>query len=209
MYNILTGSQQSSLNLSHVKNHRGSYISHLDYHPKLFLLCASIYGSNGGVVLLTHKTEAPSSDVLIKEPVRQDSFDDRWMLLKQNVHPKSSELLGTIIRRIDDILHQPQPNKNETDDLKNENIANQNVADGAVDCVEVGSLTIVSENESDIESGGTFTVRSRSVAEVSNRTFTLNKNADGSNGLERVNDGTYSIKGNSDSDDDTTISESM
>lgn len=219
MYNIVTGSLQSSLNVPHVRNQRGSYLSHLDYHPKLFLLCAALYGANGGIVLLTHKMEASSSNGAIEAPIRRDSFDDRWMLLKQNVHPKSSELLGNIIRRIDDILHQPHDNRNATDDLKNENIANhrtqdsvQGVADEAVGYVEVGSLTIVSENDSDTESGGTFTVRSKSISEVSNRTFTLNKNAGGgSNDPTRINDGTYSIKGDSrDTDsDDTTISESM
>lgn len=221
MYNIVTGSVQSSLKVPCVKNRKNSYISHLDYHPKLFLLSAAVYDTDGGIVLLGHKSDIVHSvdDHDHKEAVHRDSFDDRWMLLKQNVNPKSSELLGNIIQRIDNILHQPQRNnKNETDDFKNENIANLNRSDhgvasgggGAAGYVEIGSLNIISESDSDsVESGGTFTIRNRSISEVSNRTFTLNKNAGGpSTGLEPVNDGTYSIDAGNNSDD-TTISESM
>lgn len=212
MYNILTGTLQNSLKVPCVKNRKNSYISHLDYHPKSFLLSASVYDGNGGIVLFSHQSEVNSMDSR-NEAVRQDSFDDRWMLLKGNVNPKPSLLLGDIIQRIDDILHQPQHHKNETDDFKKENIANlnrtgesdQNVA-GAVGYVEVGSLNIISESESDADgSGGTFTIRNRSMSDVSNRTFTLNKNAGGRN---EVNDGTYSIEPDNNSDD-TTISESM
>lgn len=216
MHNILTGTLQSSLKVPCVKNRKNSYISHLDYHPTLFLLSAAVYGSNGGIVLLSHKSEVYSMDSH-KEAVHQESFDDRWMLLKGNVNPKSSELLGNIIQRVDDILHQAKQNKNETDDFKNKSMANsrrsedddQNIAG----YVEVGRLNIVSDSESEcsVNSGGTFTVRNRSISEaseVSNRTFTLNKNAVSSTDLRQVNDGTYSIEGGNNSDD-TTISESM
>lgn len=211
MYNILTGTLQNSLKVPCVKNLKNSYISHLDYHPKLFLLSASVYDGNGGIVLFSHQSEANTID---KEAIQRDSFDDRWRLLKGNVNPKPSLLLGDIIQRIDDILHQPQHHKNETDDFKKKNIAMLNRADesdqnvaGAVGYVEVGSLNIISESDSDSSagSGGTFTIRNRSISEVSNRTFTLNKNAGGRN---EVNDGTYSIEPDNNSDD-TTISESM
>lgn len=213
MYNILTGTLQSSLKVPYVKYRKNCYISHLDYHPKLFLLCASVYGVNGGIVLLSHKSEVDSMDCN-KDAVLQNSFDDRWMLLKGNVNPKSSELLGNIIQRIDDILHQPQHNKNATDDFKKKNIANLKRTDvkdqNAVGYVEVGSLNIISQSDSDstVGSGGTFTVRNRSISEVSNRTFTLNKQADYPNDVQHVNDGTYSIEVDNNSDD-TTISESM
>lgn len=216
MYNILTGTLQSSLKVPYVKHRKNCYISHLDYHPKLFLLCASVYGGNGGIVLLSHKSDVDSMDCN-KEAVLHNSFDDRWMLLKGNVNPKSSELLGNIIQRIDDILHQPQHSKNATDDCKTKKIANLNRTDvqdqdavGAVGYVEVGSLNIISESDSDstVKSGGTFTVRNRSISEASNRTFTLNKKAGCSNDVQHVNDGTYSIEVD-DNSDDTTISESM
>lgn len=214
MYNILTGTLQSSFKVPYVKNRKHCYISHLDYHPKLFLLSATVYGINGGIVLLSHESEVHAMDSH-KEAVHQDSFD-RWMLLKDNINPKSSELLGNIIQRIDDILHQPQQhNTNETDDFKNENLNRTDENDRNVEAtghVEVGSLDIMSENESDssVGSGGTFTIRNRSISEHSNRTFTLNKNGGGSNVVQReqVNDGTYSIEEDNHSDN-TTISESM
>lgn len=208
MYNVLTGTLQSSLKVPYVKNRKNCYISQLDYHPKLFLLCAAVYGGNAGIVLLSHKSSVDSMDSN-KDDVLQTSFDDRWMLLKGTVNPKSSELLGNIIQRIDDILHQSQPDKNATDDFKHKNVAHLNrtgVRDqnAAVGYVEVGSLNINSESDSDssVESGGTFTIRNRSTSDVSNRTFTLN----GKPGV--VNDGTYSIEVGNNSDD-TTISESM
>lgn len=169
-----------------------------------------MYGVNGGIVLLSHKSEVDSMDCN-KDAVLQNSFDDRWMLLKGNVNPKSSELLGNIIQRIDDILHQPQHNKNATDDFKKKNIANlKRTDDQNAGYVEVGSLNIISQSDSDstVGSGGTFTVRNRSISEVSNRTFTLNKQADYPNDVQHVNDGTYSIEVDNNSDD-TTISESM
>lgn len=217
MHNILTGTVQSSVKVPYVKNRKNSYISHLDYHPKLFLLSAAVYAGNGGIVLLSHKSEVCSMDQQSVVP-DQDSFDNRWMLLKGSVNPRSSEMLGNIIERIDDILQQPhhqQTNKNETDDskngTKNGNIVNLNRIDESetVGYVEVGPLNILSENDSDstIESGGTFTIRNRTISNASNRTFTLDKNAVGSN-LQGVNDGTYSIEAGNDSDD-TTVSESM
>lgn len=217
IYNILSGTLQSSFKIPHLKHRKCYYVSHLDYHPKLFLLSAAVYGVIGGIVLLSHKSEGYSINNH-NEAVHQDSVDDRWMLLKNNVNPKSSELLGSIIQRIDDILHQPQQHKNETDDFKKQNIVNR--TDREDECnenvgeigtsVELGSLAILSESDSDssVGSGGTFTIRNRSVSEVSNRTFTLNKNAGCSNDMLPRNDGTYSIEKDNNSDD-TTISESM
>lgn len=219
IYNILSGTLQSSFKIPYVKHQKCYYINHLDYHPKLFLLSAAVYGVNGGVVLLSHKSEGYSMDIQNhKVSVHQESLDDRWMLLKNNVNPKSSELLGNIIQRIDDILHQPQQHKNETDDFKKQNIVNRTDREDEYgeNCgeigtsVEVGSLAILSESDSDssVGSGGTFTIQNRSVSEVSNRTFTLNKNAGCSIGMQQRNDGTYSIEKDNNSDD-TTISESM
>lgn len=226
MYNILSGSLQSSFKIPYVK-HRKSYISHLDYHPKLFLLSAAVYGLNGGVVLLSHTSENYSIENH-DEVFHRNGSDDRWTLIKDHVHPQSSELLGNIIQRIDDILHQ-QPHskhKNETDDLKKKNIADKKRSDEKSECdqndigvkkivtpVLMGSLEFSTKSDTDsadssIGSGGTFTINKKSVSEASNKTFTLSNKAGGSNVKQQVNDGTYSIEVDNNSDD-TTISESM
>lgn len=217
IYNILSGALHTTFKIPFIKHRKYCYISHLNYHPKLFLLSAAVYGVNGGIVLLSHKSDAYSIDNH-KEVVHQDSLDDRWIFLKDNVNPKSSELLGNIIQRIDDILHQPQQHKNETDDFKKKNILDSNRTDRRDESDEnageigtsVGSLEILSETDSDssVCSGGTFTIQNRSASEVSNRTFTLQKNVGGSNAERQRNDGTYSIEKDNNSDD-TTISESM
>lgn len=216
MHNILTGTVQSSLKVPYVKNRRHSYISHLDYHPKSFLLSVAVYDANGGIVLLSHRSESHDSmDGGHKEAVYESVLDDRWQLVKQNVHSKSSELLGTIIQRIDDIMHQPHLSRNETDDFKNENQhRSQNMERNVAAYVQMEPLNISSDDsDSDVKSDGTFTVhKNESISEASNRTFTLNKNATPSCSkvVQRVNDGTYSIQANDTSDeDDTTISESM
>ncbi|KAJ6645718.1 Jouberin [Pseudolycoriella hygida] len=213
MYDVLTGTLQSSLKVPHVKHHKFSYVSHLDYHPKLFLLSAAVYDLNGGILLFSHKSEGNLMD---KEVIHQDSFDDRWKLLKGQVSSNSSELLGNIIQRIDDILHQPLRHKNETDDFKNENLSHLNRSDASdgnedVGQAEVELFDIVSESDSDSTagSGGTFTIRKQSISdEISNKTFTLDKNGVSQNRVQRLNDGTYSIDAN-DNSDDTTVSESM
>lgn len=212
-WNILNGSRLSTFLLPLAHSHRKRFITSLDVHPSSNFVCVTVYGQAGdaGLFLLGYKSEELTNIAMIVDQVRRQSQlseSARVPVERKEIKNAENEDLTKIIKRIDDIFLLPQ---NRTDDVKREQPA---VTSGVTAALpsrfpvpmprEPLDLVEILSDESTISRSGTFTIHDGADAEsVASQTFSVHKNAD---------DGTYSIKGGdskADSDDDTTISESL
>lgn len=213
-WNLVDGSQISEIIVPISKSYR-CYISSLDYHPHDHLLCATVYGPNGGLYLFGCK-------ILIEPPITQNSnlaVNEKEKTVNSIVPNNEYTDLAKIIQKIDDIFLLPQ---NKTDDLKSSDAKNENKYNSEIfsnsdrsisgnsNTFEINRPTpipeILESDSSEQSDAGTFTIE-----KPSNRTFSIPVSS-ASNDQQPKN-GTYSIENIKPAieydSDDTTISESL
>lgn len=213
-WNLLNGTQLSTIKLPIAQHHPKFYISSMNFHQHSNFIVASVYGSgsDGGLFLLGNKaddTSGTTNNLEKLNPILKPRIAETDILENQD--------LCKIIQRIDDIFLLPQ---NKTDDLKSASVSAQSIlASLAADhgeASENNTFVISTDAVEDLHiashsstsRSGTFTVHAAEDESESNdnRTFSIEKEHS-----EQKNDGTFSVKkdvvdGNS---DDTTISESL
>lgn len=214
-WNILNGSLVSTYELPVPHSHRKRCITSFDYHPSSNFVCVTVYGQAGddGLFLLGYKNAEATNIAMVVDQVRRQPQLSEAVLVPQRMAKKNAdnEDLSKIIKRIDDIFLLPQ---NRTDDVKREQPSGMGSATVLQSRIPIpmprGSMEMVEilSDGSSSSRSGTFTIPGGGDAEsVGSETFTVHKINENDG-----NDGTYSIKGGDEkknSDDDTTISESL
>lgn len=216
-WNILNGSRLSTYELPLPHSHRKRFITSFDCHPSSNFVCVTVYGQAGdaGMFLLGYKSEEVTNVAMVVDQVvrRQPHLSEAARFPERKTKNNAeNEDLSKIIKRIDDIFLLPQ---NRTDDVKREQPSVMSGVTALPSRIPIpmprGSIEMVEilSDSSSSSRSGTFTIQGVGVDadSMGSQTFSvhkMNKN-DG-------NDGTYSIKGDDEkenSDDDTTISESL
>lgn len=158
-------------------------ITSMDYHPKDFYFAFSIYGYNGGVVIMNYEHDGSENDIF--ERFRVDPAAARRDIVS-TARPMPTTFTE-IIRRLDEVLFTP------IDGVDAEN--------------DEASHASNNRNQSKQNDNNTFTIEHRRSLTYSvsrgPATFTIQPSR------HDVHNNTYEVQRDEKSDDDTTISESL
>lgn len=160
-------------------------VSSIDYHPKDFFLACSLYGRNGGIVICSFEADPEEKDLFEKLKTKS-SLD----LRRSDTAKSSSTHFSDIIRKLDEVFLAPL----ESGGSRRHTISSKNDLTGSSKHDHTGS----SKNEDN-----TFTIESKR-----SQTYTVSQGP-ATYTIQRSQNNTYEIQRKDDSDDDTTITESL